>query len=265
MRLNACLQDHAETGEGSVSSTGRFFRDKRGARLTPDEHTRLEASIGEVRTVAARTTLVRAGDRLNASTLLIDGFISRHIDDRKGLRQLVAVHVPGDFVDLHAYPLKTLDHDIATMTAATVAIIPRAEVDAIMRELPQLARELWFATLLDAAMHRAWLFRLGRLDAVGRVAHFLCETNTRLVSAGLSDGHRFALGLTQTDVSEICGLTSVHVNRVMRHLREQRLCIFRSSVVDILEPARLAARGQFNAGYLYIDDRPSEPRQRLLS
>ncbi len=125
--------------------------------------------------------------------------------------------------------------------------------------MPQLGRKLWFATLIDAAIHRAWLFRLGRLDAIGRVAHFLCETNARLVSAGLSDGRRFALGITQADLAEICGLTNVHVNRVMRQLREEGLCVFRSSLVEIPDPERLAARGQFDPAYLYIDELPLAP------
>jgi CRP-like cAMP-binding protein len=234
--------------------TERFLRDRRGVHLEVDERARLEAAISEIQTLPPRTNIVHAGDQLQHSTLLIEGFMSRYIDDRRGLRQLVAVHVPGDFVDLHAFPLKILDHDVATMTASTVAIVPHAQLDAIMLEMPQLTRKLWFATLLDAAIHRAWLFRLGRLDAVGRVAHFLCETNARLVSAGLSDGRRFALGLNQNDLAEICGLTSVHVNRVMRQLREERLCIFRSSLVEILDPDRLTKRGQFDPAYLYIDD-----------
>lgn len=96
-------------------------------------------------------------------------------------------------------------------------------------------------------------YRLGRLDALGRVAHFISETNIRLMSAGLSDGRRFALGLIQSDLAEICGLTNVHINRVMRQLREERLCVFRSSLVEILEPETLAARGQFDPDYLYID------------
>nr|WP_250893720.1 Crp/Fnr family transcriptional regulator [Croceibacterium selenioxidans] len=232
------------------------------------ERQRLERAISEVLTLEPRTTIARAGERLHQSTLLIEGIMSRYIDDRNGLRQLVAVHVPGDFVDLHAFPLQTLDHDVATMTAATVAIVPHAELETITLEMPALARKLWFATLIDASIHRAWLFRLGRLDAVGRVAHFLAEINARLVSAGLSDGRRFALGITQADLAEICGLTNVHVNRVMRQLREERLCVFRSSLVEILKPEALAARGQFDPSYLYIDDRThaslsSHPRSAL--
>lgn len=245
--------------------TERFLRDKRGASLTADERARIEAAISEVKTFGPRKIVARAGEPLNQSTLLLEGIMSRYLDDRNGLRQLVAIHYPGDFLDLHAFPLKFLDHDVATLTTATVALVPHAEIEAIAEEMPQLVRKLWFATLLDAAIHRAWLFRLGRLDATGRIAHFLCETNARLFSAGLSDGRRFALALTQADLAEICGLTTVHVNRVMRQLREDRLCVFRSSLVEILDPAGLAARAQFSPGYLYIEndsDLPSIQRPR---
>lgn len=233
--------------------TQRFLKDKRGVSLEPQERAALEQAISEIRTLAPRTTLVRAGETLHQSTLLVEGIMSRYIDDRNGLRQLVAVHVPGDFVDLHAFPLKVLDHDLATMTAATVATVPHVALEEVLADHPGMARKLWFATLIDAAIHRAWLFRLGRLDAVGRVAHFLCEINARLCSVGLSDGRRFALGLTQADLSEICGLTTVHINRVMRQLRDDRLCVFRSSLVEILDLERLTARGQFKPDYLYID------------
>lgn len=232
--------------------TERFLRERRGVVLEPAERAMLEDAIAEVRKVGPREIIVRAGERLEQSTLLIEGFMSRYIDDRRGLRQLVAVHVPGDFVDLHSYPLKTLDHDVATMTAATVAIVPHTALDRIKTNMPALVDKLWFATLIDAAIHRAWLFRLGRLDALGRLAHFLSETNARLISAGLSDGRRFALGLTQNDLAEICGLTSVHVNRIMRQLREEQLCTFRSSLVEIPDPEKLARRGEFDPAYLYI-------------
>lgn len=234
--------------------TERFLRDKKGASLTAEERVRLERAIGEVKTLQPRKIFARAGQPLEQSSLLIDGIMCRYLDDRNGLRQLVAIHLPGDFLDLHAFPLKILDHDVATLTTATVAIVPHRELDAITQEMPQLTRKLWFATLLDAAIHRAWLFRLGRLDATARVAHFLCETNARLFSAGLSDGRRFALALTQADLAEICGLTTVHVNRVIRQLREEKLCVFRSSLVEILDPVRFAARAQFDASYLYIED-----------
>lgn len=116
-----------------------------------------------------------------------------------------------------------------------------------------MARKLWFSTLIDAAMHRAWLFRVGRLDATGRVAHFLCEMNARLSAAGLSDGRLFNLALTQSDLAEICGFTTVHVNRVLRQLREARLCMVRFSIVEIVDLPGLMRRGDFDPAYLYLE------------
>lgn len=234
--------------------TERFLRHRRGALLRPEERAVLEAGVSGIRHLEPRQTLVRAGDVLRESTLLVDGIMSRYRDDRRGLRQLVAIHVPGDFVDLHGYPLQVLDHDVATLTAATVAAVPHEALDRILEQHPRLTRKLWYSTLLDAAIHRAWLFRLGRLDAGGRIAHFLCETDARLQAVGLSDGRRFALNLTQADLSEICGLTSIHINRVLRGMREERIVTFRAGEVEILDPQALRRRGQFDPGYLYLDD-----------
>lgn len=233
--------------------TDRFLRNRRGVALTDAERAGLEAAIDEVRMVDGRQTIVHTGDKPDVSTLLIDGFMSRYIDDRKGLRQLVAVHVPGEFVDLHAYPMRDLDHSIGTLTAATIAIIPHRALDRVIADHPALMPKLWFSTLMDAALHRTWLFRVGRLDAVGRVAHFLSEMNARLEAVGLSDGARFALGLTQADLAEACGLTTVHTNRVMRQLREADLCVFRASLVTILDRAALEMRGDFLPDYLYLN------------
>lgn len=232
--------------------TQRFLINKRGIELTEEEAKLIEGSIHEVKIIEPRTPFIHAGQSVSFSTLLIKGLMSRYIDDKKGRRQLVAVQLAGEFVDLHAYPMKTLDHSIGTLTRAEVGIVPHSILAEIIAPRPELARKLWFSTLLDAAMHRAWLFRLGRLDAVGRVAHFICETNARLESVGLSDGLQFELELTQTDLAEICGLTAVHVNRVIRQLREAGLCLLKSSHVEILDRAALEKRGDFNSDYLYL-------------
>lgn len=177
----------------------------------------------------------------------------RYLDDRKGERQLIAVHVPGDFVDLHGYPLKRLDHDIATITACTIAQVPHGRLDEIMIERPGLAKLLWFSTLLDAAMHREWIFRLGRLDAVQRLGHFFCEMEAKLRAVGMSDGATFPLPMTQTDLAETCGITSVHVNRMLRDLRERGLLHMQAGVVTIADRPALYRLCEFDPGYLYLD------------
>ena len=135
--------------------TDKFLRDRRGVELDVHERAILEKAVFEIRTIDARKTVVQAGDTLSVSMLLLEGFMCRYLDDREGMRQLVAVQVPGDFLDLHGYPLKVLDHDVASLTAATIAVIPHKALDDINATMPELTRKLWFSTLLDAAMHRA--------------------------------------------------------------------------------------------------------------
>lgn len=102
----------------------RFLLNRPGLELTVTERRLIEDAVVEIREVEPRKTIIEAGRRVEISTILVEGILSRYIDDRRGLRQLVAVQVPGEFVDLHAYPMKQLDHSIGTLTAAKIAIVP---------------------------------------------------------------------------------------------------------------------------------------------
>lgn len=232
--------------------TELFLRSRR-TTLDEAERARLEAAILEVRTHGRRQTVSRHNTPLDVSLYLARGYMCRTIDNNQGDRQLVSIQVPGDFVDLHGYPLKALDHDVSTLTEVEVAVFRHADLDALIAADPALARKLWFSTLLDAAIHREWIFKLGRLPSHGRIAHFLCETECRLRAVGLSDGLRFELPLTQPDLAEVCGLTTVHVNRVLRDLRERDLVTLRGGVVEIGDSAGLARLGEFDPAYLYLD------------
>ncbi|MGE4241937.1 Crp/Fnr family transcriptional regulator [Ramlibacter sp.] len=221
--------------------------------LSASERQALADAISGTADFVAGQTAVRQGQPVDVSLLLVEGMMTRQVYARDGRRHLMDVHLPGDFVDLHAYALKKLDHDVGALTAAKVAIFPHRELARIQSTFPNLTRQLWFLTLLDAAMHRQWIFRLASLDAIERIAHFLCEINTRLMAIGLSDGNRFVLPMTQVDLGEVCSLTNVHVSRVLRQLRERELCLVRASQVEILDLRRLAQLGQFEPAYLYFN------------
>lgn len=222
--------------------------------MSEEEKQIIESAVDRVDTLPARTVLVTRGKKVRTSTLLIEGAMCRYMDARDGYRQLVAYQVPGDFVDLHAYPLERLDHDVATIAESRVAYVQHAAVDEIIASHPRLARILWRSTLLDAAMHREWIFRLGRLDAAGRVAHFLSETCHRMAAVERVRDGAFVLPLTQQDLGEACGLTSVHVNRTLRRLREERLAEIGRGEARILDGARLARLGEFDPDYLYLEE-----------
>ncbi|MDM0045978.1 Crp/Fnr family transcriptional regulator [Variovorax dokdonensis] len=224
----------------------------RNTELSDAERDTLESSISFTRTYAAGQIVVRQGSPVEVSTLLVEGLMTRHVDAVDGKRHLVAMHVPGDFVDLHAYVLKRLDHDVGALTDVKIALFTHAALKQIQVEDATLARRLWFLTLLDAAMHRQWIYRLASLTAVERVAHFLCETNARLLAIGASDGAEFALPMTQADLGQVCALTNVHVNRVLRELREAQLCEVRASRVRILNLKELVRVAKFDPAYLYL-------------
>ncbi len=236
--------------------TRRFLLGRTRDALSDEERQVLEDAVTTVRTVPPRTTVIRRGELVDRSALLIDGFMCRYLDDRNGHRQLVSMHVPGDFVDLHGYPMKRLDHDIGTLGACTVAYYDHRTLAELQVRYPRLTRWLWFSTLLDAAIHREWIFRLGRLGAEGRVAHFFCEINARLEMVGLASGGSFSLPATQADLAEACGITGVHANRVLRLMRERELATFRGGEVRILDMKRLIALAEFDPVYLYGQHSP---------
>ncbi len=233
--------------------TGRFLLGRGRHRMTAEERRVLEDAASSVKDYPARHHLVRRGEPVDQSMMLVEGYVTRYMDDREGYRQLVSVHIPGDFVDLHGFPTGRLDHDIGTLGPVRMALFDHQTLVGITERHPELTRFLWFATLTDAAMHREWIFRLGRLGADGRLAHFFCELNARLQLVGLAENGRFELPLTQPDLAEACGLTGVHVNRTLRSLREQGLLVFKNGHVEITDHAGLCALAEFESDYLYSD------------
>ena len=231
--------------------TARFLMGRHREQLSADEIAALEQASGEVLRFGAREEIVHHGVRVDRSMLLVEGLICRYMDGIDGDRQLVALHVPGDFVDLHGFPMRQLDHDVATLTECTMVAFTHDTIQRLVTSYPNLGRLLWFSTLLDAAMHREWIFRLGRLPAIGRVAHFFAEIGRRLEMVGLSNGHSFRLPVQQTDIASACGLTPVHVNRVLRQLRETGVVTFTGGQVEIQDRDALQTVAEFDDGYLY--------------
>lgn len=234
--------------------TGRFLAGRLRHAMTPREKQVLESLVSEVREVARDTRLVARGDYCDHSILLIDGFVMRIIKD-DNTRSIVGLHVPGDFVDLHAFALKRLDHDLVTLGRAKIGVVPHEALREVLEREPHLARLLWFGTLLDAAIHREWLSKMGRLRAVGRVAHALIETwyRLRLVALGSPDGCHTPL--TQIHLSEMCGISEIHTNRSIRDLRAGGVVEFRRGRMTILDLARLEGLARFDPAYLYGEGR----------
>ncbi len=223
--------------------------------LSREEEQAIRAAVSELREYPADKTIIKARQELDHSTLLLDGLACRYKDLSEGQRQITELHVGGDFMDLHGFTLKYLDHNVLTLTPCTVAIVLYEDMKVLTQKHPHLARLYWFSTNLDAAIHREWEVSLGRRSAISRLAHLFCEIYVRSGVVGLAEALSYDLRLTQTDLAECLGLTPVHVNRSLKELREQGLVEFRAGRVDIKDMRGLEAVAEFDPAYLYLEKR----------
>lgn len=221
--------------------------------LTESEVAALEGAVARAVRFKAREVIVREQAPLTQCTLLTQGIAYRYKDTDEGKRQILALHYPGDFVDLHSYPLKKLEHNVAALVGATMAVFPHDAVRALAAESATLTELLWRSTLVDAAINREWLLTVGACSAITRLAHLFCETYLRLKCVGLVRGMSFDFPLTQADLGEATGLTAVHTNRMLRQLRERDALDFERGIATIRNWDRLADIGEFEAGYLFLD------------
>jgi CRP-like cAMP-binding protein len=239
-------------------ATSRYlelFLGRRGA-LRPEERDVLRALPAERLTFSDGQAIVSEGAAPDGSCLLVSGMAMR--SHRLGAAETVvsALHVPGDFVDLHAVLLDHIDHDIVSVGPSVVEFIPAEPIREITRSHPHLARLLWLSTLIDAKMHRMWIALRGGLLAHERLAHLLCELHARLAMVGLSEGGRFAMPMDQRALAAILGYSVVHTNRAVQHLRGRGLLDWQAGVVHLPDPAALAKLASFDPAYLEPHARP---------
>jgi CRP-like cAMP-binding protein len=220
--------------------------------VSDEEKAALAGIVAETRVHPDGDILLRAGRPTEFSTLLVEGMLGRAFNMVDGKRQIVAVHVAGDFVDLHSFLLKKLDHDVIALTNTKVVLMAHDSIRAIGERHPHLMRMLWLLTMIDAAIHRDWTARLGHSAAV-RVALLLCELQARLEVVGRATKLGFALPLTQVALSEMVGLTPVHLNRTLRKLRESGLATVRDGFASVPDLAKLRRFAAFDPSYLYLE------------
>ena len=224
--------------------------------ISDEEHRALVSAMGDRRIIAAGTDIAREGDRPLVSTLVLTGMTARYSTVEDGGRQITGLHLAGDFVDLHSFPLKIMDHSVASISRCTIAVVPHAELKHITEQFPHLTRVLWLLTLLEGSIHRQWLVAKGRLTADEQMAHLFCEQYVKAGIAGLTEGGRFALPLTQMQLGDALGLSIVHTNRTLQRLRRTRAIEWQDGIVQILDWDMLRELGQFDGSYLHLESVP---------
>ncbi|HYD39064.1 MAG TPA: Crp/Fnr family transcriptional regulator [Allosphingosinicella sp.] len=222
--------------------------------FSPSDHGALLALPYTLRTFEPRHHIVREGDIATHACVLRSGFAFRHKIVGSGGRQILAIHMTGDLIDLQNSLLGFADHGVQALTTAEVALIPREAIVKLAFDRPAIGMALWKDTLVDGSIFREWVANVGRRDARTRLAHLLCEFALRLEATGEGELTRWELPMTQEHLGDCTGLTSVHINRTLKGLERDELISRSSRSVTIENWKRLAEAGDFESGYLHLGD-----------
>lgn len=221
------------------------------AALTADDLQALAALPIRVIALEADQDIVRQAGRNSQSCLLVQGLACSSKMLGSGKRQIVAFHLPGDMPDLQSMYLGTVDITVTTMTPAKIGIVLHEH----LRELFDNSRfttAFWRSLVTDAAISREWVANVGQRQGVCRTAHLFSELITRMHAIGAVKGGSFDLPITQEELGDALGMSTVHVNRCLQALRRQGLISWLGKTVSILDREALAEIGDFNDYYLYL-------------
>jgi len=220
--------------------------------LSPAERAALRRLEMTPVSVDAHHDIVCEGASPTAVTLLLHGFLCRYKLVADGKRQIMSFHIPGDIPDLPTLFLDVTDFNVCSLTSSQLAVIPHSALLALFAEQRQLAYLFWRNTLIDAAVFREWIVGIGRRSAFVRIAHLFCEMIVRMQAVGLSSNYSVELPLTQTDIADALGLSTVHVNRTLQEIRAAGLIkFFRGRLIAIDWPG-LRKAGEFEQVYLHV-------------
>jgi len=196
----------------------------------------LEAAAHAPRAAAARRDLTLSIAGATGPVLILDGWALRACLLSDGRRQITELFLPGDVIACQPTDQRLPD-SIGAITAVTWCAIDAASV------APGTGLNLALSAIevIREQSLRRQIVRLGRLDALGRLADWLLELYARLDTAGLCAGNTMPLPLTQELIGDALGLTSVHVNRTLSALRREGLIEVQGGKAIILNGDRCRA------------------------
>jgi CRP-like cAMP-binding protein len=203
--------------------------------------------------------LVALGQQTDSSYLVVSGVIGRFSQLRNGVRQIVALHIPGDMADLCSVALPKTSWAFHALTSAEVLRISHADLIAISAQYHNIAVAFWRDCVADMAVMSEWIVSVARRPAEAKIAHLLCEMRCRYKQAGMLalDGS-YVFAVTQLQIAEVLGITAIHANRMIRSLKDRGLASVSKSAVEIHDWAGLVELAEFDTAYLHLDNNHAE-------
>jgi CRP-like cAMP-binding protein len=223
--------------------------DPQGA-FTPAERASVAAAVGEIRPLRPREVLLHEGEAAERAFLMVDGMAARAKATLLGRRQIVSLLLPGDLANEDATVVQYLDHSVAALCPSVAALVSREALHELSGAGPRVALALRRISAEEGAITREWVLNVAARTATARIAHLICELAWRLQSVGLVRGATFDLPMTQQDLADATGMSTVHANRVLQRLRRARVLRFGAAILEIIDAERLHAIAEFTPAYL---------------
>jgi CRP-like cAMP-binding protein len=217
--------------------------------LTDQERLRLEELQSAPIEIKRGQELLHQGEKGSVGYVLHNGWGCSFKIMRDGGRQVITFPVPGDCIGMRSLLLRTSDHSFSALTKAVVSRIEANRMLAVLDEYPRLAAAILWTVSRDEAITVDHLANMGQRDSLERTAHFFLELADRLQLVGLVTDYQFSCPLSQNDLADALGLSAIHINRVLRKLRETKLMIFKDHSVRILDSKGMKTL----AGYEDVD------------
>ena len=230
---------------------------RRLARQSPlsyDDIAALEAVAGNRRVIEPASYILREGEPARYCSVLLSGYAFRQKLTSDGARQIISLHIPGDALDFQSLYLERADHNVQALSRADVLFVPIATIRALVETRPAIARAIIVNILTESSIMRESLLNIGRRDARTRLAHFLCEFATRLRAQGLAEEHAYELPMTQEQLGDALGLTSVHVNRTLKALEAEGVLVRQGRRIQFTDRHTMQRIADFSALYLHLDE-----------
>lgn len=222
-------------------------------RLGPDEIQSVSDLYKRRRKFSPGEELVHEGEVDQSAYIMAAGWAISYKMLEDGSRQIVNVLIPGDFLGVRSVLFRTSDHNVEPITDIEASEVTKSELFETFSKTPRLATAVLWAVSRDEAMVVEHLVGVGQRPAAERTAHLMLELSTRLHLVGVGDRTGYDCPLTQYHLADAMGLSPVHVNRVLRDIREQGLMTFQNGRVTFDDFDGLVDFAQFDRSYLDQD------------
>jgi CRP/FNR family transcriptional regulator, anaerobic regulatory protein len=184
--------------------------------------------------------LIDTGQESRTVYLLESGWVARTRIIQDGPRQIIFVFLPGDLMGIKSMLLERQPDTIDCLTDVQVRSLDHKRLLELVAQDHSASLRTMFQLAEDERRLHNWIAALGKGNAEERIATLLLDLRGRLTQAGLANGHGFRMPMTQQEIADHLGLTLVHVNRVLRRLREAGIVTVQHGVVSVDEIGRLS-------------------------